>query len=87
MKKSRILEEMHEPAWGLHHIGVLHKQTMREFDALTIAPVHSLSERQIRAIRSRARMRYAVFAAARKTSTSMVQKWEIGANRTAGPSL
>jgi putative transcriptional regulator len=87
MKKSRILAEMHETASGLHRAGALGKQTLRQFDALCVPPVRALSARQIRAIRSRARMSQAVFAAVLNTSVSTVQKWEIGEKRPSGPSL
>jgi putative transcriptional regulator len=87
MKKSRILTEINDTVRGLNRIGVLDQQTMREFDVLTVPPVRTLSARQIRAIRSRARMSQAVFAAVLNTSTSTVQKWEIGAKRPSGPSL
>jgi putative transcriptional regulator len=87
MKKSRILAEVNETARGLNRIGVLDQHTMRDFDVLTVPPVRSLSARQIRAIRARTRMSQAVFAAILNTSTSTVQKWEIGAKRPSGPSL
>lgn len=87
MKKSRILAEMNETARGLNRIGVIDQQTMREFDVLTVPKVRTLSARQIRAIRARTRMSQAVFAAVLNTSTSTVQKWEIGAKRPSGPSL
>jgi putative transcriptional regulator len=87
MKKSRILAEAHETARGLHRVAVLGDHTMREFDALCLPPVRTLSARQIRAIRSRARMSQAVFAAVINTSVSTVQKWEIGEKRPSGPSL
>jgi putative transcriptional regulator len=87
VKKSRILAEVNETARGLNRIGVLDQQTLREFDALSIPPVRTLSARQIRAIRARTRMSQAVFAAVLNTSTSTVQKWEIGAKRPSGPSL
>lgn len=54
---------------------------------LTVPPVRALSARQIRAIRVRSRMSQAVFAAVLNTSTSTVQKWEIGAKRPSGASL
>jgi putative transcriptional regulator len=60
---------------------------MREFDVLTAPPARALSARQIRAIRVRTRMSRAVFAAVINTSTSTVQKWEIGAKQPSGPSL
>lgn len=87
MKKSRILAEMNETARGLHEIGALDKRTMREIDALRLIPVRELSARQIRAIRARARMSQAVFAAVLNTSVSTVQKWEVGEKRPSGPSL
>jgi len=49
--------------------------------------VRELSAKQIRAIRSRAQMSQAVFAAVLNTSVSTVQKWEIGEKRPSGPSL
>ena len=74
-------------ATDLHEVGLIDKRRMREFDALCLPPVRSLSARQIRAIRSRARMSQAVFAAVLNTSVSTVQKWEIGQKRPSGPSL
>ena len=87
MKRSRILGEMRETAAGLVRAGVVDKQTMKEFDALALAPVRDLSPKQIRAIRARSRMSQAVFAAVLNTSISTVQKWEIGEKRPSGPSL
>ena len=87
MKKSRLLDELQETARGLERAGVMDKQTMREFDALSLPPVQALSPKRIRAIRSRTRMSQAVFAAVLNTSVSTVQKWEIGEKRPSGPSL
>jgi len=87
MKKSRLLDEMRETARGLERIGALDKQTMREFDALTLPPVQELSAKQIRALRVRSRVSQAVFAAMLNSSISTVQKWEIGEKRPSGPSL
>ena len=87
MKRSRILSEMRETAAGLVRTGVVEKQTMKEFDALALAPVRDLSPRQIRSIRTQSRMSQAVFAAVLNTSVSTVQKWEIGQKRPSGPSL
>jgi putative transcriptional regulator len=78
---------MRETAAGLVRAGVVGKQTMKEFDALALAPVRDLSPRQIRSIRTQSRMSQAVFAAVLNTSVSTVQKWEIGAKRPSGPSL
>ena len=87
MRKSRLLNEMRETARGLERIGVLDKQTMREFDVLMLPPVQELTAKQIRAIRIRSRVSQAVFAAVLNTSISTVQKWEIGEKRPSGPSL
>ena len=87
MKKSRLLDEMRETARALERIGALDKQTMREFDVLTLPPIHELTAKQIRAIRTRSRVSQAVFAAMLNTSVSTVQKWEIGEKRPSGPSL
>jgi putative transcriptional regulator len=87
MKRSRLLREMRATATGLMRSGVVDKQTMKAFDVLTLPPVRDLSPRQIRAIRTRARMSQAVFAAVLNTSVSTVQKWEIGEKRPSGPSL
>lgn len=87
MKKSRILQEMRETAEGLARIGAVDKQTLKQFDVLTLPPVRDLSPKQIRAIRERTRVSQAVFAALLNTSISTVQKWEIGEKRPSGPSL
>jgi putative transcriptional regulator len=87
MKKSRLFNEMQETARGLSRIGTMDKLSVRELDALAIPPVRELSAKQIRAIRSRARMSQALFAALLNTSVSTVQKWEIGEKRPSGPSL
>lgn len=87
MNKSRVLNDVHDTASGLHRTGLLDKQTMREFDVLCLPPVRELSARQIRALRARARMSQSVFAAFLNTSVSTVQKWEIGEKKPSGPSL
>jgi len=87
MKKIRLLSEVHETARGLARIGAIDKHTLRDLDALCLAPVHELSGKQIRAIRSRTQMSQAVFAAVLNTSVSTIQKWEIGEKRPSGPSL
>jgi putative transcriptional regulator len=84
---GRVVRQPNETARGLNRIGVLDQQTMREFDVLSVPPVRALSARQIRAIPARTRMSQAMFAAVLNTSTSTVQKWEIGAKRPSGPSL
>ena len=86
-KRRRLLDEIHETARGLARVGVLDKQTMREFDSMTLPRVRELSARQIRAIRSRTRVSQAVFAAMLNPSVCTVQKGEIGEKRLSGPPL
>ena len=86
-RKSRILEEMHETARGLHTVGLIDKRRMREFDALCHLDVNEIPPQSIKALRERARVSQAVFAAILNTSLSTVQKWETGDKRPSGPSL
>jgi putative transcriptional regulator len=86
-KRSRILTEVQETAAALYHSGSIDKQTMRQFDALSLPQVRDLTPKQIRVLRARARMSQAVFAAFLNTSVSTVQKWEIGEKKPSGPSL
>lgn len=86
-RKSRILEEVHETAWGLHSAGLIDKRRMGEFDALCNLAVHDIAPGQIKQIRQRANISQAVFAAVLNTSLSTVQKWEAGDKRPSGPSL
>lgn len=87
MAQSRILQEVHETARGLHTAGVFSDMTMRNFDAVCLRPVHALTPQDIRKLRKRAHVSQAVFAACLNTSLSTVQKWEIGKNRPTGVAL
>ncbi len=87
MKKSKILEAVHETALGLHEAGVMSQVTMREFDALCLPPVEPLEPLQIKQIRETTHVSQAVFAAYLNTSVSTVQKWEIGNKRPTGAAL
>ena len=87
MAKSRILQEVHETAQGLHDIGVFSDVTMRNFDKLCLAPVHEMKPEDIQNLRKRVKMSQAVFAAYLNTSVSTVQKWEIGEKKPSGIAL
>jgi putative transcriptional regulator len=86
-RKSRILDEMHATARGLHRAGLIDKRRMGEFEALCKLDVPALNARQIKALRKNLRVSQPVFAALLNTSTSTVQKWEIGDKKPGGPSL
>lgn len=85
--KSRILDEVHETARGLHSAGLISKRRMGEFDALCHLDVHEMPPQQIKSLRERAHLSQAVFAAVLNTSLSTVQKWEVGDKKPSGPSL
>ena len=86
-RKSRILEEVHETALGLHDAGLISKRRMGEFEALCHLDVDEMSPRQIKRLREKANLSQAIFAAVLNTSVSAVQKWETGDKKPGGPSL
>lgn len=86
-RKSRILDEAHETARDLHRLGFIDKRRMSEFEALCGLQVPALSARRIKALRQSLQVSQPVFAALLNTSTSTVQKWEIGDKKPGGPSL
>ena len=86
-RKSRILDEMHEAARGLHRAGLISKRRMGEFDALCHLDVREMTPQNIKALREHAHVSQAVFAAVLNTSVSTVQKWEVGDKKPSGPSL
>jgi putative transcriptional regulator len=75
MDKS-ILETVHESAEDMHDIGLLDKQTMREFDALCLPEVKIYTARQIKQIRERNNVSQSVFAMYLNTGVETVRKWE-----------
>lgn len=86
-RKSRILDEMHATTRDLHRLGFIDKRRMGELEALCELEVPALSARKIKALRKELHVSQPVFAALLNTSTSTVQKWEIGAKTPGGPSL
>jgi putative transcriptional regulator len=44
--RSRLTAAIHETAAGLHRIGLMDKETMREFDASCLTAVEPLSAKQ-----------------------------------------
>ncbi len=82
-----ILASVHKTAAGLHKAGILDKETMREFDALCVAPVEPLAPEEIRALRERERVSQTVFARYLNVRKDAVSKWERGEKRPDGPSL
>jgi len=81
-----ILEVVHQGAKDLADAGLMDEITLREFDALCLPPIKTLSAAQIKRIRKRENVSQGVFAAYLNTGVSTVQKWEQGVKKPNGPS-
>ena len=51
--KSSVMASIHETAKDLHSAGVMSDRTLREFDALCLTPVQSLTPQEVRKVRVR----------------------------------
>lgn len=85
--KDSILDAMHDTAKDLNEAGVMDKQTLREFDVLCLPKVEIFDAHHIQAIRKKAHVSQAVFAAYLNTTTSTVRQWEQGSKKPRGTSL
>jgi len=83
---SRLIEEALETMRDLHEIGVVDKQTMRDFEARAMPPPAYTAE-TIRRLREHLHLSQAVFAAYLNASLSTVQKWENGEKKPSGAAL
>ena len=81
MATTRLMDELHETAAGLHKAGLMNDQTMREFDAMCLPKIKEYSPAQITNLRKKNKVSQAVFAAYMNTTSSTVQKWEQGDKR------
>jgi len=85
--RSEAFAAIHQTMEGLHEIGAVDKQTMREFDEACLTAVHPLSPEEIRAIREREHISQPVFARYLNVSKNMVSDWERGVKKPGGPAL
>ena len=85
--KSDAFAAIHSAARGLHHVGVINKTTMREYDALCLEQPPEFDAEDIKRIREHAHVSQPVFARYLNTSASTVQKWEAGQKRPSGMAL
>ena len=76
--KSDITRAVHRAAKDSHRLGVMGKQTMREFDRMCLTKSELLQPKEIRAIRKQAGVSQAVFAAHLGVTTGLISKWECG---------
>lgn len=85
--KESILDVIHETAKDLTVAGVMDVQTMHEFDVLCLPEIERYDAANIKAIREKAHVSQAVFAAYLNTSPFTVRQWEQGGKKPRGISL
>jgi putative transcriptional regulator len=85
--RSEAFAAIHEMMEGLHEVGAVDKQTMREFDEACLTPVHALAPEEIREIRAREHISQPVFARYLNVSKNLVSDWERGVKKPGGPAL
>ncbi len=85
--RSDAFAAIHETMEALHDIGVVDKQTMREFDDACLTPVEVLSGEQILLLRQREHISQPVFARYLNVSRNLVSDWERGVKKPGGPAL
>lgn len=83
---SRMINEALETMRDLEQIGVVSKQTLRNFETQAIPPPTYTAE-SIRRLREHLHVSQAVFAAYLNASVSTVQKWENGEKKPSGAAL
>ena len=85
--RTRTLDAIHEAMSDLYRTGLVDVATMREFDAMCLTPVQSLSPGEIRLLREREKVSQPVFAHYLNVTKGLVSKWERGEKKPNGPSL
>lgn len=85
--KSGALAAIHETMSGLYEVGLVSKDTMREFDESCLTPIGKLTPQEIKAIREEAQASQAVFARYLNVSPGVVSQWERGEKSPGGASL
>lgn len=85
--RSEIAQAMHETIAGMHRLGIIPKQTMREFDVRCLTAVQDLTAQDIVAMREKAGISQAVFARALNITTDYVSKIERGVKQPGGAVL
>lgn len=83
---SRMIKEALETVRDLEEIGVVTKQTLRDFAAQAV-PAPTYTADAIRHLREQLHVSQAVFAAYLNASVSTVQKWESGEKKPSGAAL
>lgn len=85
--RSEIAQAMHETVRGMYRLGIVDKQTMREFDVRCLTSVENLTPTDIVAMREKAGVSQAVFALALNVTTDYLSKIERGTKKPSGSTL
>ena len=85
--RTPVLASVHEMATDLRELGLIDKQTMKEFDESCLTPVEKMPPRVICRLRQRERASQAVFARHLNVPVSLVSQWERGEKRPSGSAL
>ncbi len=85
--RSEIAAAVHQTVEDIHEVGLVDKQTMREFDESCLAPTTALPPEEIKAIREREQVSQPVFARYLNVSKNLVSDWERGIKRPGGPAV
>lgn len=84
---SRILENVHASAKGLHQAGFVDDMTMRDFDVLCLPPLRALTPAEICGIRNANRVSQAVFAEFLNVKPVTIAAWEQGTKKPSGTAV
>ncbi|WP_313025553.1 helix-turn-helix domain-containing protein [Pseudomonas lopnurensis] len=85
--RSEAYAAIHETMEGLHEVGAIDKQTMREFDQSCLTPAQPMPPERIRALREREHLSQPIFALYLNVSKNLVSDWERGVKKPGGPAL
>jgi len=84
--RSRIIEEMHQTAQGMHKVGIIDVRRMREYEALFSAnQVPQYTGESVKELRARLNISQTVLAHVINTSAAAVRAWEAGTKKPGGP--
>jgi len=85
--RSPLMASIHETAEDLHRVGLMDKQTMREFETLCLTPIRPLTAEEIRSLRERENVSQVVFAHYLNVTKGLISQWERGEKHPSGTSL
>jgi len=85
--RSPVAEAVHEGMEDMHRLGLVGKQTMREFDLRCLTAVADFSAGAIQALRAREGISQAVLARCLNLTTGQISQLERGVKHARGATL